>query len=53
MTLKQFIRKNRQDIDSYIKTVCPNCRLNNEEREMWILNDEGLYIWARNEGVKK
>jgi len=27
-------------------------RLNNEERRQWILNDEGLYNWARSEGVK-
>ena len=26
--------------------------LNNEERRQWILNDEGLYNWARREGVR-
>ena len=26
--------------------------INNEERRQWILNDEGLYRWARREGVK-
>jgi len=25
--------------------------LNNEDRRKWILNDEGLYNWARSEGV--
>ncbi len=25
---------------------------NDEERRLWILNDEGLYEWARSEGVK-
>lgn len=26
--------------------------LDNAERRLWILNDEGLYRWARSEGVK-
>ena len=26
--------------------------LNDRERRLWILNDEGLYNWARQEGVK-
>jgi hypothetical protein len=25
--------------------------LNNEDRRQWIANDEGLYNWARSEGV--
>ena len=25
---------------------------NDSERRQWILNDEGLYRWARSEGVK-
>ena len=29
-----------------------NPRANDEERRMWILNDEGLYLWARSEGVR-
>lgn len=27
-------------------------RLNDSERRQWILNDEGLYNWARREGVR-
>jgi len=27
-------------------------RLNDEERRQWVLNDEGLYRWARSEGVR-
>lgn len=27
-------------------------RINDEERRLWILNDEGLYSWARSEGVR-
>lgn len=29
-----------------------NIRRNDEERRQWILNDEGLYRWARSEGVR-
>lgn len=52
MTLREFIKENKQDIDEAIKRVCPNCRLNDSERRMWILNDEGLYNWARSSGVR-
>ena len=51
-SLREFIRENRQEIDAAILRGCPNCRLNNREREMWIRNDEGLYHWARSEGVR-
>lgn len=51
MRLREFIKNNREEIDYAIKSVCDNCRLNNHERELWILNDEGLYKWARREGV--
>ena len=52
MTLEQFIKENRQEIDEAIKRVCDNCRLNDNERRLWILNDEGLYLWARSAGVR-
>lgn len=52
MTKRDFIRKNREEIDAAIRSVCNNCRLNDEERELWIMNDEGLYRWARSEGVR-
>jgi hypothetical protein len=29
----------------------PAKRLSDEDRRQWILNDEGLYNWARSEGV--
>ena len=51
MTLTQFIRKNKEEIDKVIKRDNTNCNLNNEERRLWILNDEGLYNWARSEDV--
>ena len=52
MTLTQFIRENRTEIDAAIKRVCDNCRLNDRERRLWILNDESLYRWARSSGIK-
>jgi heterodisulfide reductase subunit B len=52
MRLREFIRKNKEEIDDIIKSACPNCKLNNDERENWIMNDEGLYIWAKSEGVR-
>lgn len=52
MSLVEFIKENKAEIDTCIKRVVPNARLNNEERRLWILNDEGLYNWARSEGVK-
>ena len=50
-SMREFIRNNREEIDRCIRRVCDNCRLNDEERRQWIMNDEGLYMWARREGV--
>ena len=47
-TLKEFIKKYRQEIDEITKSPYKN----DSERRLWVLNDEGLYNWARSEGVK-
>ena len=53
MTMRQFIRDNRKELDKCIKRACPNAgSLNDGDREDWIMNDEGLYDWARGDGVK-
>ena len=53
MSMREFIKKNRVALDQAIQTACPNGpRLSDHERERWILNDEGLYRWARSEGVR-
>jgi hypothetical protein len=52
MTFRQFIKDNRTEIDAAIHSVVPDIRLNDEDRRQWILNDEGLYVWARSCGVK-
>lgn len=50
-SLRQFIKENKEELDAAIRRVCDNCRLNDTERRLWILNDEGLYRWARSEGI--
>ena len=50
--LRDWIRRNRAEIDAAIRSICDNCRLNDDERRLWVLNDEGLYSWARSEGVR-
>lgn len=52
MTLHTFIRRNRATIDATIRSLCPNIgSLNDDIREDWIANDEGLYTWAQRAGV--
>ena len=55
MTLKQFIKEHRTELDACIAKALGedrNPNANDAERRLWILNDEGLYWWARSEGVK-
>ncbi len=52
MGLYEFVRKNRAEIDRCIARVSDPVYKNDEERRAWVLNDEGLYRWARSEGVK-
>lgn len=52
MTIREFIRQNRENLDIVIQGQCPGAARNDGERRMWIMNDEGLYLWARAEGVR-
>jgi len=55
MTLQQFIKDHRQELDDCIARAIKqdkNPRANDDERRLWVLNDEGLYNWARSEGVR-
>jgi hypothetical protein len=53
ISFRVWIREHREELDTYIRRACPNIpRLNDDERLLWILNDEGLYNWVRSEGVK-
>lgn len=52
MTLTQFIRENRGEIDRAIKLVCADCRLNDHIRRQWIINDEMFEQWAKTNGIQ-
>lgn len=66
MTIKEFIRQNQASIDNCINGVIyryngnggrgtipyPPPHYSDRERRLWIFNDEGLYRWARSEGVR-
>jgi hypothetical protein len=49
--MRAFIRENREELDRLIKPHVVGT-LNDEDREGWIYNDEGLYEWAKAEGVR-
>ena len=55
MTMRDFIKENRSELDRAIKqrlnNPTYNARLNDAERRAWIENDESLYNWARMAGV--
>ena len=50
-SLTSWIKENRSEIDSVIKSQVPNARIDDAERRIWVLNDEGLYNWAKSERV--
>ena len=55
MKLQDFIKEYRQELDEYIARTLgqdENPLPNDNERRLWILNDEGLYRWARSEGCR-
>lgn len=49
MSMREFIRTHRDEIDRMIETRLgrPSHFKNDEERRQWLLNDEGMYTWAR------
>lgn len=53
MTKREFLKKNRKELDAHIVGACSNIgKLNDDERWMWVMNDEYLYLWAKREGVR-
>ena len=50
--MREFIRDNREEIDRHIESVCPDAPKTDHERELWIRNDEQLYLMAIGAGVK-
>ena len=51
ISMKKFIQENKSDLDACIGRKAPGQPINDNERRLWILNDESLYNWARSEGV--
>jgi hypothetical protein len=51
-TIQQFIEENREELTEYIDTGHPDYEIDDDEIEMWIMNDEWLYNWATNGGVE-
>lgn len=55
MTLHAFIDTNRAELDRCILRALDRTAaeypLDDDEREAWIMNDEGLYRWAVEEGA--
>ena len=55
MTMRKFIRENKQELIQAINRVRARndtTKLTAKEIELWIMNDEGLYNWARCSGVR-
>lgn len=58
MRLREFIKQNRAEIDRLVfnhthhRYNQSQTLKNDKDREEWVLNDEGLYRWAKSEGVK-
>lgn len=53
LLLDDFINQNRDEIIEYIRSKYPsNKKLNYEELEILVWNDEYLSDWAKEEGVK-
>lgn len=50
MSMRTFIRSHRSDIDAVIRARGGGL-FNDKERELWVLNDDGLFLWAKSEGM--
>lgn len=53
MTLRDFVKKHRAELDAFIKAQSKSIQsVNDKDREEWVQNDAGLYAWARSERVR-
>jgi len=52
MTKREFLRENREEIDNEIKATGSEYSINDEDRELWVANDEYWYNYARRCGVR-
>mgnify|MGYP003390152441 CR=1 FL=1 len=51
MTVRQFIKTYRKEIDAIVKEYYGVIVTNDKDRHRWLLDDEGLYRMAHREGV--
>jgi hypothetical protein len=51
-SLTAFIEEHREELTKAILLAGAKGSINDNDRRGWILNDEGLYRWARSEGVR-
>lgn len=51
MSIQEFIRKFRTDIDAVIRGYGISGKINNKQREAFISSDEKLYMQAQRMGV--
>ena len=50
--MNKFIRENEAQLKKMIKQKVPNAKqIDEAEMRLWVLNDEGIYNWARSQGV--
>ena len=52
MTKREFLKENRKEINDEIRSTGYSDRINDEDREDWISNNEGWYNYARSCGVR-
>ena len=51
ISLSHFIKDYRKEIDGVILKHCPNMKISDKERRLWVLNYEYLYLLAKDKGV--
>lgn len=51
MTTRQFVRKYRHRITDIMRSLGATGRMNDSERELWVMNNEKLYRYAISEGM--
>tara|TARA_R100000278_G_C5455518_1_gene158982 strand:+ start:67 stop:234 length:168 start_codon:yes stop_codon:yes gene_type:complete len=51
MDIEQFINKYRSNIDSYLEEKYPRFKRTDQERQLFVENDEYLYLWAVKKGL--
>lgn len=50
--ISDFIAEHREELRGFVRGAVPNARyFDDDELEMWVMNDEYLYNWALREGV--